>query len=320
MTATDPRSLLFLSCDIVGSTRYKQSMALWRKTFLSFYREFPQVLGGLTADAGFEPEYELWKPIGDELIFTVHVRHETEVYHAVRHWLKAMDDYEQGSLEKTTLSTKGGAFIATFPGPDSESSIPRDPTIETSDKGVFELNAEALATRSDAYFYDYFGPSIDTGFRVTSVCDHRFFTLSIEVAWAMAQCALDAGADGEEKYPLKDLRLRESREFKGVWNGRPYPLFAIDRHQTDLINVAMAAIENNGLEPYKVVNLCRACSEDAAWPSRLYLPESRHSYFLDVPDEALDDLRSNSMEGAETVPGEDPFGTAEELEENPPLP
>lgn len=319
MTSIGPRSLLFLSCDIVGSTRYKQSMALWRKTFLSFYREFPQVLGGLTANAGFEPEFELWKPVGDELIFTVHVSHETEVYQAVRLWLDAMDGYETSSLEETTLSTKGGAFIATFPGPDSESSIPRDPTIETSDKGVFELNAEALATRSDAYMYDYFGPSIDTGFRVTSVCDHRFFTLSIEVAWAMAQCRLDAGADGN-RYPLKDLRLRESREFKGVWNGRPYPLFAIDRHQADLINVAMAAIENNGLEPHKVVNLCRECLNDAAWPSRLYLPASHHSSFLHIPEEALDDLRSNSMEGAETIPAEDPGRTTEDLEENPPLP
>ena len=171
MTAADARSLLFLSCDIVGSTRFKQSMALWQKTFLTFYREFPQVLGDLTAEANFEPDFMLWKPVGDELIFTVHVRDEAEIFHAVRLWLEAMDKYERESLEDTPLATKGGAFIATFPGPDSESSIPRNPTIETSDKGVFELNAEALASRSDDYMYDYFGPSIDTGFRVFSACD-----------------------------------------------------------------------------------------------------------------------------------------------------
>ena len=319
MTPQEARSLLFLSCDIVGSTRYKQSMTLWQKTFLSFYREFPQVLGGLTATAGFEPEFTLWKPVGDELIFTVHVRDEAEIYHAVRLWLEAMDEYERDSLADTPLTTKGGAFIATFPGPDSESSIPRNPATETSDKGVVELNDEALAARSDDYMYDYFGPSIDTGFRIFSACDNRYFTLSIEVAWALAQCAADAGADSA-KFPLDHLRLLDTRVFKGVWDGRAYPLFALDRHQSDLINVALAAIEKTDLEPHKVVSLCRECSKDGGWPSRLYLPKSDHGEFRVVPTDSLDELRSNSMEGAESLPEVEAAGTADELEDDPPLP
>lgn len=315
---SEARSLLFLSCDIVGSTKFKQSMALWQKTFLTFYREFPQMLGDLTAQAQFEPEFTLWKPVGDELIFTVHVRNEVETFHAVRLWLEAMDKYEQDSLHDTPLATKGGAFIATFPGPDSESSIPRNPTIETSDKGVFELNAEALATRSDDYMYDYFGPSIDTGFRVFSACDNRFFTLSVEVAWALAQCAADVGVDGA-KFPLQHLRLVDTRVFKGVWDGRPYPLFALDRHQSDLINVALAAIEKTDLEPHQVVDLCRECSKDPAWPSMLYLPKSDHSIFRVPPIDSLKALASNSMDGAETLPGTS-TSDGEELEENPPLP
>lgn len=318
MTADDARSLLFLSCDIVGSTRYKQSMGLWQKTFLTFYREFPQVLGDLTAKAGFEPEFTLWKPVGDELIFTVHVRNEEEIFHAVRLWVAAMDKYEADSLEDTPLATKGGAFIATFPGPDSESSIPRNPTIETSDKGVFELNAEALATRSGDYMYDYFGPSIDTGFRVFSACDNRYFTLSVEVAWALAQCAADAGVDSE-KFPLPHLRLRDTLVFKGVWNGRAYPLFALDRHQSDLINKALAAIEGTDLDPNKVVELCRQCSKDPAWPSKLYLPNSDHPIFRAAPVDTLEELASNSMDGAETLPATSTTA-GEDLEEDPPLP
>jgi hypothetical protein len=318
----EPRSLLFLSCDIVGSTRYKQSKSLWQMTFLSFYRQFPQALGELTAAACFEPEFKLWKPVGDELIFTVHVRDEDEIYHAVRLWLVAMDRYEEDALHDTPLATKGGAFIATFPGPDSESSIPRNPTTETSDKGVVELNDEALAARgtsaADAYMYDYFGPSIDTGFRVISACDNRYFTLAIEVAWALAQCAADAGAD-KRKYPLEHLRLLDTREFKGVWDSRPYPLFALDRHQSDLINVALADIEKTGVEPDKVVNLCRECSKHPSWPSRLYLPNSSNTCFHDKPADSLEALRSNSMDGAETIPDE-AAGTVEELEDDPPLP
>ena len=314
------RSLLFLSCDIVGSTRFKQSMALWQKTFLTFYREFPQVLGDLAADAKFECEFILWKPVGDELIFTVHVRKEEEIYHAVRLWLQAMDKYEKDSLEGTPLATKGGAFIATFPGPDSESSIPRNPTIETSDKGVFELNADALKTRSADYMYDYFGPSIDTGFRVFNACENRYFTLSVEVAWALAQCAMDAGIGGDEKYPLKHLRLLDTRVFKGVWDGRPYPLFALDRHLGDPINRAIAAIQDTELTATQVVYLCQECSKEPTWPSKLYLPDSEHGVFCIKPVDSLEELASNSMEGAETLPPETSNGDGDELEADPPLP
>src|SRR5581483_5568883 len=143
----DPRSLLFLSCDIVGSTAFKQQEGtLWQKTFLSFYREFPQMLGELTSNANYEPGFTLWKPIGDELIFTTLVRSERDIYAAVRIWLSALADYEKNVFNDVPLATKGGAFVATFPGPDSESSIPRNPLSETSDKGVVELNDEALAS------------------------------------------------------------------------------------------------------------------------------------------------------------------------------
>lgn len=316
--SADGRSLLFLSCDIVGSTRFKQSMGLWQKTFLTFYREFPQVLGDLAEEAGFTREFTLWKPVGDELIFTVHVRKEAEIYHAVRLWLEAMGKYETDSLEDTPLATKGGAFIATFPGPDSESSIPRNPTIETSDKGVFELNADALATRSADYLYDYFGPSIDTGFRVFSACDNRFFTLSVEVAWALAQCAADAGVDGDE-FPLQHLRFLDNRVFKGVWDGRPYPLFALDRHQSDLINRALATMQKTDLDPNHVVDLCRQCHKDPTWPSKLYLPSSDHGVFRVPPTDTLKKLASNSMDGAETLPAT-ATGEGQALEANPPLP
>lgn len=293
-------------------------MSLWQKTFLTFYREFPQVLGDLTAEAAYVPSFNLWKPVGDELIFTVHVRKEEEIFDAVRLWLKAMETYENDSLQDTPLATKGGAFIATFPGPDSESSIPRNPTIETSDKGVFELNAEALAIRSDDYMYDYFGPSIDTGFRIFGACDNRFFTLSVEVAWALAQCAADAGIDSA-KFPLQHLRLLDTRVFKGVWDARPYPLFALDRHQSDLINMALAAIEKTDLKPHQVVDLCRECSKDPAWPSKLFLPDSDHGFFRVAPVDSLKELASNSMDGAETLPSAN-SQVGEDLEENPPLP
>ncbi|PZR54189.1 hypothetical protein DNL40_04465 [Xylanimonas oleitrophica] len=315
MTKATPRSLLFLSCDLVGSTQYKQREPLWQEAFLSFYREFPQILGELTLEKKYAPGFDLWKPVGDELIFTTPVTTETDVFRATRIWVETMDAYEKGPLRDVGMKTKGGAFIATFPGPDSESSIPRDPTIEKSDKGVVELNDEALTTRSPNYLYDYFGPSIDTGFRVLSACSNRYFTLSVETAWALAQCAVDSGVRNE--FPVSDLRLLDSREFKGVWNGREYPLFALDRHSLDSVYVAMARIHSETVEPIDVVNLCRECLGKPDWPSGIYLPDSGHVEFRNTPVDTLDDLRTNSMEGAETVLPEG--DTGDNLEQDAPL-
>lgn len=274
------------------------------------------MLGEIAKTSGYLPGFELWKPVGDELIFTTHIQTEADTYQAVRIWLNAMDEYETGVLADVSLATKGGAFVATFPGPDSESSIPRDPTSETSDKGVVELNDEALANRSEDYLFDYFGPSIDTGFRVLSSCSNRYFTLSVEVAWAMAQCSTDAGV-ANQSFPLTDLTLIETRELKGVWDGREYPIFGIDRHCHDGVNVALAKIHGHILRPFDVVNLCRECSALDNWPSKLYLPQSIHPEFKNAPEDSLAGLRSNSMDGAESVPiGQ---GGPESLGDNAPL-
>jgi hypothetical protein len=310
VTDVDPRSLLFLSCDIVGSTAYKQQRGTaWQQTFLSFYRQFPQTLGDLTREAKYGPGFNLWKPVGDELIFTSRVTSEKDIYHAVRIWLDAMDMYED-TLKEFSLATKGGAFVATFPGPDSESSIPRDPLTETSDKGVVELNDEALQSRSPAYMYDYFGPSVDTGFRVLSACSHRYFTMSVEVTWALAQCVVDEGLG--KPFQVGDMLLLDTRQFKGVWDGREYPLFALDRHHEDLVNVALAQIRKRKLDEKDVVNLCKVCAGKPNWPSALYLPASTHPEFKVMPPDSLAPYRSNSMEGAETLPpgddGVEPLG------------
>ena len=191
----EPSSQLFLSCDLTGSTDFKQKQAQdpaktpWQDFFLQFYRDFPQQIASTQREMETEHlNFELWKPIGDELIYSCEVRKEGDVFQAVRTWIAAMHAYRLSSLaDETTMGTKGGAFIATFPGPDSKSSIPRDPGTEVSDINPRRLNRSAYwpEKRHGDYLYDYFGPSIDTGFRVISMCKPRYFTVSVEVALAM---------------------------------------------------------------------------------------------------------------------------------------
>ncbi|WP_458681628.1 hypothetical protein [Prescottella equi] len=285
-----------MSVDLVGSTKYKQQTNEWQRAFLSFYREFPQQLATAieTRRTGIAPT--LWKPVGDELIFRVEVAQESDVLEAIECWLEAMRSYEASSLAGLNLSTKGGAFIATFPGPDSEVAVPIDPSTEQSDKTPELLNEEALTNRdTDRYLYDYFGPSIDTGFRVISACTERYFTLSLEVAWTLSRAA-NAASLGQ----YSGLVFRKSHAFKGVWNGREYPLFAIDRQISDPVHEALRNLDGDThASAEKIEKLAMACKDSGNWPFCVYLPKSRQGAFSLRPV-LPNPISQNVMEGSET--------------------
>lgn len=313
------RSELFLSCDLVGSTSFKQKGAGWQDAFLGFYRQFPQAVGDAAKARGVALAFDLWKAVGDELIFTVTVQHEDEVYDAVRTWLDGMAEYETEALvkKKTGMRVKGGAFIATFPGPDSESTVPRDPTSETSDLAPVLLNDQALKGRRNTskYLFDYFGPSIDTGFRVVSECNQRQFTLSVEVAWAL----LLANRDKKHRH-LDDFTFIGPRSMKGVWNGRDYPLFALDRHHNDDVNASIRDLVDGHVDLTKAETLCRECVTSEGWVSAIYLPKSGVDGVSDEPIDSLAKLREqeNDLKGGESVPPGDP-GQGKKLKDQPPL-
>lgn len=306
-----PVSKLFVSCDLVGSTQFKQTEPGWQRIFLSFYRQFPQILddANRSIPTGEKPitDFQLWKAVGDELIFEAAVNDEQGISRAVRVWLLAIKMYEDQILEGGSLALKGGAFIATFPGPDSESTIPRRPNSETSDKGVVALNDEALRGKRNfrEYLYDYFGPSIDTGFRVYGLATRRYFTLSVEVAWAMGLAAHQAAGtkDGHGQYSTTGFVFHGAHQLKGVWGAREYPVFAIDRDLDDEVNKALAKMNGKELKPLQIVNVCHACSADKNWPFKLYLPGSNNSQFLVKPENAMADLldSESTLEGAETA-------------------
>ncbi|OBF93822.1 hypothetical protein A5791_12470 [Mycobacterium sp. 852002-51163_SCH5372311] len=315
-------SKIFLSCDLTGSTNFKQlprkpGGTPWQKVFLQFYREFPQQIATITATDPrvSDLKFELWKPIGDELIYSCAVGSEADVYNAVRAWTTAIGKYREDNLKDTPMGTKGGAFIATFPGPDSYSSIPRLPEYEDSDGDVVLRNAAAQTARDDLkYLYDYFGPSFDTGFRVLSKCSERYFTLSVEVAFAMFSLHVNKG---RQQYPVDDLQLLDFVELKGVWSGKPYPVVAIDVEHQDPVHQAYAKFERRGSAD-ELHELCKACYTKEDWPSKMWLPSAHLGMFKDdKPPDPFENYVAAGAEGAEKVPDEP--SAPQGLRDNPPL-
>jgi hypothetical protein len=232
-------------------------------------------------------EFTFWKALGDELIFTCPVASESQVYHAIDVWLAAIRKYVEESLDDNGLGAKGGAFLGTFPGPDTEVAIPRVPAAEISGRDVIELNDEFRADAIDParFVYDYIGPSIDTGFRVLTKSTARFFALSIEVAYVLASRCKWADKD---EYALPDMHLLHSEGLRGVWDDRRYPVFALDTECENGVNSAFKPFGPPVPNIDEIVALCKACFESDDWPFHIYLPKSGREKWTKPPENQLE--------------------------------
>lgn len=303
-----PVSKLFLSVDLTGSTAFKQRAfdpkSPWQKVFLQFYREFPQMLHqqqqGHPA-AGLE--FKLWKAIGDELLFTCDVRAEREIFHAVRLWVKVMREFTSKGLDDhPELGVKGAAFLGTFPGPDHESTIPWRPNEEESGRDVVVLNEEAVSSvprDTGTYLFDYFGPSIDTGFRIASQSRPRYMPLSLEVAYALA--VVHHHHSDTDQCGSPDLKLLNSIELKGVWGGREYPVFALDLEHNVPVLAALAALRGERHENSKILQLCAEAYKSEGWPCAVYLPNAITDHFRQLPGNPLQEYLAQAADGREGV-------------------
>lgn len=332
-------SILFLSCDLQNSTQFKQKSADgWVATFLAFYSEFPSLLANRITDSypALRERLSLWKAIGDELIFSVRITSERECSDAIDAWMATMLEFEtQHLLGKTPMTVKGGAFLATVPSPDRRVAIPR--TARISDGGS-QLDAEQTneATLNGAndigdfsahFAMDFVGPSIDTGFRVLKFAARSYFVLTVEVAHLLFKHYNDDKTKrGRKAY------LLGTHSLKGVWGGRPYPVFAIARPleaptPAQLLATAFGDSDNNpGLvtdefphrQPSEVLEAIEAYRSADGWQGAVHAPDAHepdfktHQKVVDVRlyldnlwDTSEDPLRNEDDQGDQNSVGAD---------------
>jgi hypothetical protein len=106
-----------------------------------------------------------------------------------------------------------------------------------------------------------------------------------------------------------------------VWEGREYPVFAVDRDQADAVNLAIAGLNGKGLEAKQIIDVCHACHESDNWPSRLYLPASSNLKFQAAPEDAMGPLFRSESErvGSEKADVASGVGEVDTLEAEAPL-
>jgi hypothetical protein len=225
-----PRIRLFFSVDLVGSTAFKQSRPAWLPALLNFYRDFDTIIHAQyrafrqRSNAHISPP-EFWKSNGDEMLYTCELVTRAQAVDAIHIWLSALSAYRCDLATLTEdLDVKSTAWIALFPSPNSEIFFRR---------GGAEFRADTLedpillqAEMRDQWYEgkargeiirDFVGPSIDTGFRLTSWSSPRRLVLSADLAFLLTS----SYATSDEPLPL---HFSGAQKLRGVMDNQPYPM------------------------------------------------------------------------------------------------
>lgn len=210
-TFPDSRLVVFLSADIVGSTRFKDAAGpamppAWLQPFARFFRELPLVMIGqlalACADSDDVPDLRVWRVAGDEIIFAGEPRDTAALDQACTAFCRTIADYDRRLAADHGLRLRGTAWGARIPGSNIEIEVPE---LGGADGGAYR---------------EYIGPDVDTGFRLAKAARGGEVVVSVLLARALGP---DAPA----------LRQRGHVALSGLFADRPYPVLLADPDGTD---------------------------------------------------------------------------------------
>ena len=212
---------LFFSFDIVNSTSYKDT------NYFGWQIVLTAILTNIKNSVAKEiPEAQLWRVLGDEIIFFVTIRNQEEIYTsidsiyrvlatenvAVRNGNFSEKSEEQDKDNKNdTMRKQSGKMLAV------QAAAWLAIIISNNDKSYLEPY-ENIFTKyyinENQQINEFLGPDIDTGFRIKKETQNRRLVVSIELAKILS----------ERTEYLSRLHIITYKCLKGVWNERLYPI------------------------------------------------------------------------------------------------
>ena len=200
---------LFMSLDLAGSTAFKAQAAgdyespEWLEVFEAFFREVPLIMMGQVGTALEDeddiPHIGVWKVIGDEIVFIAYPRTEREAELLLMAFYRTVVLYDKKMFERWPLRIKGCCWAA---------------QISRRNRAI-EIH-EVVGGDSEGVYLDYLGPDVDTGFRLAACVGRGQAIVSTNLVHLVSES--DRGTGIRFHYVGRKL-------LKGVYKGRPYPLF-----------------------------------------------------------------------------------------------
>jgi hypothetical protein len=189
--------------------------------------------------SGDPPEF--WKVNGDEIIYTKVLSDHRQAFACVHLWSETIRQYRKDlRTEFKTLDIKATGWLAGFPISNSEviirNEVGRIDPLDTGDDVFYNfylLEKYYSGSEEDKHSLtrDFIGPSIDTGFRLSTLSTPRKFTISVELALLLVSVTAPVAT-----FRPLPVRYDGRTQLKGVLGGRPYPVFWVDLlHDDDLL-------------------------------------------------------------------------------------
>ena len=294
------RLRLFLSVDLAGSTSFKAGAGrtpaspssphpLWIVAIRKFYEAFPAALEkhfarlqrfhGSNLNSINSPK--VWKTIGDEIVFCCCVTSCEHLNLCASAFIEALKEYGHVlTADRYQMDVKGTAWIAGFPAINMTATRARLTTIDYLQE-EFELAADV-----DPSAYDFLGPEIDAGFRISKHSSPDKCAISIQLAWLLTRSPQTVWNSESFSYVGRD-------QLKGVINDRPYPIVCLstERNQ-ERVELRRKEARITGRSDYSVTELHSfledflnseglehpVLPQSSSSPSILTFPESYHRF------------------------------------------
>lgn len=208
---------LFFSFDIVNSSLYKGIDSNgWQTVLTAILNAIQKKVAKDIVGA------QLWRVLGDEILFFLTIRSEEEIYDAVnsinrillsikkgiesKELFKIINntDVEENSVDyQRVLGIQAAAWLAIVKTGDCQE-------VKSYENVLWKYTLE----NSQEEIIDFLGQDIDIGFRLKKETDERRFVISVELAIILSKST---------EY-LKNLNIITYKSLKGVWNERLYPI------------------------------------------------------------------------------------------------
>lgn len=208
---------LFFSFDIVNSSAYKDINYLgWQDVLTTLLTSIQR---NITKDI---PEAQLWRVLGDEIIFFVTIRNEEEIYNSIGsiysvlvqenlklhngNLFKEIKNSTKSDVEllkhSNVLSIQAAAWLAIILNGEQEDFSPYDNIFKK-----YNINENQRIN-------EFLGQDIDIGFRIKKETQDRRLVISVELAKLLSN---------RTEY-LSRLNIITYKNLNGVWKNRLYPI------------------------------------------------------------------------------------------------
>lgn len=223
---------IFMSVDLAGSTAFKSQARgdsngpQWLEAFEAFFREVPLIMMGQIAAAfAMEddvPQTGVWKVIGDEIVFMGYPRSSKEALLLTIAFYRTVVSYDKKIFERWPLRIKGCIWAAHISRRNRAIEIP-----------------EMLGGDEGEAYIDYLGPDVDAGFRLASCGGRGQVIVSSNLVHMFSEMEDTHGVN---------FHYVGKKVLKGVYAGRPYPLFLITMAAMMPVTWEWEAEEDPGME------------------------------------------------------------------------